>query len=72
MKEMYKIIRKPIISEKAAVQKDKQNKYHFYVSPDANKRCQEPFSRRLTMSIMVPDTFSWPGLFSVVPVDTDC
>lgn len=37
MKEMYKIIRKPIISEKAAVQKDKQNKYHFYVSPDANK-----------------------------------
>jgi large subunit ribosomal protein L23 len=37
MKDLYKIIRKPVVSEKAAVQKDKQNKYYFCVSPDANK-----------------------------------
>ncbi len=37
MKDIYQIIRRPIITEKSSLQKDRHNQYTFEVDPDANK-----------------------------------
>ena len=38
MKNLYEIIRRPIITEKSTLQKEEANKVIFEVHPDANKQ----------------------------------
>ena len=38
MKNLYAVIRRPIITEKGNIQKEKSNKVTFEVHPDANKQ----------------------------------
>lgn len=38
MKNLYQIIRRPIITEKGTLQKEESNKVTFEVHPDANKK----------------------------------
>ncbi|MDD4003965.1 MAG: 50S ribosomal protein L23 [Elusimicrobiaceae bacterium] len=36
-KEIYEVLKRPILTEKSLTQKDKENKYSFEVAPNANK-----------------------------------
>jgi len=38
MKNLYEIIRRPVITEKSTLQKEASNKVTFEVHPDANKK----------------------------------
>jgi large subunit ribosomal protein L23 len=38
MKNLYAVIRRPIITEKGTIQKEANNKVTFEVDPDANKK----------------------------------
>ena len=38
MKNLYAVIRRPIITEKGTIQKEASNKVTFEVHPDANKK----------------------------------
>ena len=38
MKNLYAVIRRPIITEKGNIQKEENNKVTFEVHPDANKQ----------------------------------
>ncbi len=62
MIELYKVLKKPLITEKTTDQKDAQNKVSFVVHPDANKlQVKEAIERIFGVHVMDVNTVNMLG-----------
>ena len=62
MIELYKVLKKPLITEKTTDQKDAQNKVSFVVHPDANKlQVKEAIEKIFGVHVMDVNTVNMLG-----------
>jgi len=53
MKDIYQVIKKPLVTEKANIHKEKDNKVAFVVAPEANKaEIKEAVERLLKVKVL--------------------
>jgi large subunit ribosomal protein L23 len=53
MKDIYQVIKKPLVTEKANILKEKDNKVAFVVAPEANKaEIKEAVERLLKVKVL--------------------
>jgi large subunit ribosomal protein L23 len=62
MKDIYQVIKKPLITEKANILKEKNNKVAFVVAQDANKtEIKEAVERLLKVKVLKVNCSSMQG-----------
>jgi large subunit ribosomal protein L23 len=62
MKDIYQVIKKPLITEKANILKEKDNKVAFVVAQDANKaQIKEAVERLLKVKVLKVNCSSMQG-----------
>jgi len=62
MKDIYQVIKKPLITEKANILKEKDNKIAFVVAPEANKaEIKEAVERLLKVKVLKVNVATMKG-----------
>lgn len=62
MKDIYQVIKKPLITEKANILKEKNNKIAFVVAPEANKaEIKEAVERLLKVKVLKVNVATMKG-----------